>query len=102
MCLTFWLTIFGTFLTRSQLIDSIHAFAIATATSTTTPDGFFQGLIDEVRVWNRGLSGAEILANLNSEITSDPDLVGRWGLNEGSGTLAADSSASGKCPRRTP
>ncbi|MFT5434356.1 MAG: cytochrome c-type biogenesis protein CcmF, partial [Myxococcota bacterium] len=27
VCLTFWLTIFGTFLTRSQLIVSIHAFA---------------------------------------------------------------------------
>lgn len=30
VCLTFWLTIFGTFLTRSQLIDSIHAFAEST------------------------------------------------------------------------
>ena len=27
VCVTFWLTIFGTFLTRSQLIVSIHAFA---------------------------------------------------------------------------
>ncbi len=27
VCLTFLLTIFGTFLTRSQLIDSVHAFA---------------------------------------------------------------------------
>ena len=30
VCLTFFLTIFGTFLTRSQLIDSIHAFADST------------------------------------------------------------------------
>ncbi|MGM0575476.1 MAG: cytochrome c-type biogenesis CcmF C-terminal domain-containing protein [Myxococcota bacterium] len=30
VCLTFLLTIFGTFLTRSQLIDSIHAFANST------------------------------------------------------------------------
>ncbi len=30
VCLTFLLTIFGTFLTRSQLIDSIHAFADST------------------------------------------------------------------------
>lgn len=30
VCLTFFLTIFGTFLTRSQLIDSIHAFANST------------------------------------------------------------------------
>jgi cytochrome c-type biogenesis protein CcmF len=30
VCLTFFLTIFGTFLTRSQLIDSIHSFADST------------------------------------------------------------------------
>ncbi len=30
VCLTFLLTIFGTFLTRSQLIDSVHAFADST------------------------------------------------------------------------
>jgi cytochrome c-type biogenesis protein CcmF len=30
VCLTFFLTILGTFLTRSQLIDSIHAFADST------------------------------------------------------------------------
>lgn len=30
VCLTFFLTIFGTFLTRSQLIDSIHSFAEST------------------------------------------------------------------------
>jgi cytochrome c-type biogenesis protein CcmF len=30
VCMTFFLTIFGTFLTRSQLIDSIHAFADST------------------------------------------------------------------------
>jgi cytochrome c-type biogenesis protein CcmF len=30
VCLTFLLTIFGTFLTRSQLIDSVHSFADST------------------------------------------------------------------------
>lgn len=30
VCMTFLLTIFGTFLTRSQLIDSVHAFADST------------------------------------------------------------------------
>lgn len=30
LCLTFLLTIFGTFLTRSQLIDSVHSFADST------------------------------------------------------------------------
>ncbi len=33
VCLTFLLTIFGTFLTRSQLIDSVHAFADSTLAS---------------------------------------------------------------------
>ena len=33
VCLTFLLTVFGTFLTRSQLIDSVHAFADSTLAS---------------------------------------------------------------------
>ncbi|HKR13834.1 MAG TPA: LamG-like jellyroll fold domain-containing protein [Pyrinomonadaceae bacterium] len=48
---------------------------------------FFNGKIDEVRVYNRGLSAAEvqILAN---------ELAGYWNFDENSGLVAADSSGN--------
>ena len=75
--------------------DSIEHAGIATAmNSTGTRGGFFQGLIDEVRIWNVVRTQSEIQANMFSELTSGTGLIGRWGLNEGSGTTADNSIAS--------
>ncbi len=75
--------------------DSIQHFGIgATLTSTGSPEGAFDGKVDEVRVWSRALSQAEIAAGMNATITTAPDLLGRWGLDEGTGTTAADSAGS--------
>ena len=72
--------------------DSVQPFGIgAMQTSTGTPLGAFQGLIDEVRVWDRALGQAEIQAGRDLEITSGAGLLGRWGLNESGGTTAGDS-----------
>ena len=38
--------------------------------------------------------------NMNEQIASDPDLLGRWSLNEGSGTTAEDSSGNGNNVKR--
>jgi hypothetical protein len=59
--------------------------------STGVADGFFDGLIDETRIWNRALSESEIQANINQEVTTGSGLVARWGLNEGTGTSIYDS-----------
>ncbi len=73
--------------------DSIQYFGLGTAlTSTGAAAGFFAGVMDEARVWNRVLSPAEIQANMNSQVTSAVGLIGRWGLNEGSGTQAGDAT----------
>ena len=53
----------------------------------------FDGALDEVRVWDAALSEATIQANINVELTSSPNLVGRWGFAEGSGTVVGDSVA---------
>ncbi len=75
--------------------DSIQQFGIATAITSVNgagPAGYFDGKIDEARVWNRALSQAEIQANMNVELRSGTGLIGRWGLNEGAGTIAGDST----------
>jgi len=73
--------------------DSIQHAAIGSAlNSTAVAGGFFQGRIDEPRIWNVVRSQAEIQANMNSEVTSATGLIGRWGLNEGgAATIANDS-----------
>ena len=78
--------------------DSIQHAALATAlTSTGSPMGFFNGMIDEARIWSYARSQAEIQATLNQEFASAPGLVARWGLNEGTGgtgTIIADSAGT--------
>jgi fibronectin type 3 domain-containing protein len=80
--------------------DSVQHAALGTALdSKGVRDGFFQGAIDETRIWNYARSAGEIVASKDSEIGSGPGLVGRWGLNEGSGFAAGDSSGGGTSGR---
>jgi fibronectin type 3 domain-containing protein len=72
--------------------DSIQHAALGTAmTSTGAAAGFFQGVIDEARIWNYARSQAQIQATKDFEVSSGSGVVGRWGLNEGGGTSAATS-----------
>jgi hypothetical protein len=76
--------------------DSIQHFGIgASFNSTGVPEGAFAGRIDEVRVWNYPRSAAEIFAAKDYEIVSATGLIGRYGLNEGTGTTTANSVGSG-------
>ena len=77
--------------------DSIQHAAIGTALNSTgrrrqrRPRGFFNGAIDEVRIWNYARSPAQILSGTNREIPAASGLLGRLGLNEGTGTSVASS-----------
>ena len=56
---------------------------------------FYDGLIDEVRVWNSARTNQQIADNQQIEITTASGLQGRWGLNESAfETTAADSSGN--------
>lgn len=69
-------------------------FAIASSIQNTpSAQGFFNGLIDEARIWNYARTQAQISASMNSELTSGTGLLGRWGLNDGTGTTAVNSIA---------
>ena len=78
--------------------DSLQHAALATALTSAGVSGAagtFQGVLDEPRIWNYARSLEEVQATMNLEIPYPyGGLVGRWGLDEGSGLAAADSSGN--------
>jgi len=55
----------------------------------------FDGVIDEIRLWNSVLSPAEIQLVMNQFLQGDePGLVGYWQLNEGCGEKIVDLTAN--------
>jgi hypothetical protein len=73
---------------KTPRFDSIQHAGLATAlNSTGVVEGYFDGTMDEVRIWNYARTQAQIESTINSEIqAAQPGLVARWGLNEGTGT----------------
>jgi hypothetical protein len=55
--------------------------------------GFFNGLIDEVAIYNRALSAEEIRELMHTRPdTDDPSLVAYWDFDEGEGQFTGDSA----------
>ncbi|KPJ57232.1 hypothetical protein AMJ49_01310 [Parcubacteria bacterium DG_74_2] len=54
--------------------------------------GYFDGLIDEVRIYNRALATTEITEHYNGIFTDESGLVGLWHFDEVSGQIAYDDS----------
>ena len=76
--------------------DSIQHSGIGSAmNSTGVAAGFFAGVIDEIRIWNVARTQNQLQANKTAELTSGTGLVGRWGMNEASGTAVGNSVAGG-------
>src|SRR5205814_7228797 len=89
----------GSFTPRS---DSIQHAALGTALGSggTVPSGQtagdFAGSMDEVRIWNVARSATEIQGAMGSPLPGPASgLLGRWSLNESTGTTAADTSGRG-------
>ena len=78
----------------NALTNALTTVGSALAT-TGVAAGFFSGSVDEVRIWNAARTAAQIAAAKDTEITgAQTGLLGRWGLNEASGSTAADSSGN--------
>ncbi|MGE9269712.1 MAG: LamG-like jellyroll fold domain-containing protein, partial [Verrucomicrobiales bacterium] len=76
--------------------DSIQPAAVASAlNSSNEPAGFFHGLMDEIRIWDRALSEEELRARTNFEVIAESNLVARWDFSEGTGSVVT-STASGE------
>lgn len=56
---------------------------------------FFNGSVDEVRLYSRALTATEATEHYNSQFTNESGLLGLWHFNEGTGETAADSSGNG-------
>ncbi|NOT35086.1 MAG: hypothetical protein HOP12_13125 [Candidatus Eisenbacteria bacterium] len=77
---------------RLPRFDSIqHAGLGSAMTSTGLAAGFFAGTLDEARIWNVARTQPDIQSTITSELPSGAGLIGRWGLNDGSGTTALNS-----------
>ena len=60
------------------------------------PPAFFNGYIDEFRIWNVAHTAAQITATMHSSLAgNEAGLVGYWKFDETTGTTAADSVAAG-------
>ena len=81
---------------RPPASASTVALSLASAlNSTGAASGFFDGAVDEVRIWNVARSEAEILSTINTQlVTPASGLVARWALDEGSGTTIASSAGT--------
>ncbi|MGD9946984.1 MAG: LamG-like jellyroll fold domain-containing protein [Desulfobulbus sp.] len=63
------------------------------ATSSNAQSYYFNGSMDEVRVWNIALSQIQIQNNLyHTLLGNESNLVGYWNMDEGSGTSITDRS----------
>lgn len=56
----------------------------------------FEGLIDEVRIWDHARTKLDLLLHMHARLTGDEEgLVGYWTFDEGSGQVALDLSGHG-------
>jgi hypothetical protein len=91
------------FIDGNQVASSNTVFALADANvdlyvgnSQSNPTRVFNGVIDEVRIWNRTRTQQQIQSFMNSELpqvywaTPDSGLVSYWRFNEGTGQTAGD------------
>ncbi|MCD4680912.1 MAG: hypothetical protein K8S00_11045 [Bacteroidales bacterium] len=57
---------------------------------------YYDGKINEVRMWEKALTKEEVLENMNKTLTGyEPGLMGYWNFEQGNGTIAYDRSNNG-------
>jgi hypothetical protein len=74
------------------LTTNAGAFAIGKQAPGTCDCNFFEGKIDEVRVWSVARTAQQIRETIYRTLTgTESGLISYWQFNEGAGTTAADS-----------
>ena len=68
---------------------------IGTKYDFAPPQDFFNGVIDEVRIWNIARSQSDIQEFMNRQLTgTEAGLVGYWQFNEGTGNSTFDKTVN--------
>lgn len=79
-----------------QHLSIQHAALGAALNSAGSAAGHFEGLMDEVRIWNYVRSESQIWDAADSVITGPKaGLVALWGLDDAAGTSVSDASGNG-------
>lgn len=80
---------------KEEEIDALHYTKADLCIGAHPNKAAWDGLIDEVRIWNVCRSDAEIRENMNEPLAGlTPGLIGQWTFNEGAGDLCIDSSGN--------
>ena len=77
---------------------AVSAGALLIGGNAFDPTQSFNGVIDEVRIYNRALSQSEVQSDMSTPITPQPTSstpVAAYGFGAGAGTTAADDSGNG-------
>jgi gliding motility-associated-like protein len=77
-------------------VDNIDLLRIGAFNNAGTPTQYFNGYIDEVRIWNSALTVAEINARSTTHLNpaSYPNLVANWDMNDVTAPTIIDCSQS--------
>ncbi len=65
----------------TSVFDGTAPFTIGQLLTTPTQPRYWDGSIDEVRLWNVKRTGAEIAASQSQQLGASPGLVGYWPLD---------------------
>jgi hypothetical protein len=80
---------------RSGTLTTNSTGSIIGAYNTGSPHYYFNGKIDEVRIWNDARTAAEIAANMHKVLDGDEaNLVAYYKMSNGSGTSLTDNSSN--------
>jgi hypothetical protein len=87
-------TLFGSNATPPLAVGRTH---VRLGQHPNVPSYSFYGAMDEVRIWSVARTAAEIKASLFQRLTLPAaGLAARWGLDDGAGSAAADSSGNSR------
>ncbi|MDP2384892.1 MAG: LamG-like jellyroll fold domain-containing protein [Bacteroidota bacterium] len=83
--------------TTTLLTNSTRSLVIGEDFTQGPASEYFNGKMDEIRIWNRTLGQTEIAANMNECLTGPQNqLEVYYKMNEGSGTVINDYSGNGR------
>jgi hypothetical protein len=81
------------FIQEGLTSESVSTYPVFIAKNQQGDFEYFDGIIDEVRLWNHVRSQEQIQHNMYWELlANEPGLVAYWKLNEGSGDITYDGS----------